>query len=190
MSVSGIGGIGKSRLAWELLKWIDGLVENIWWHQGRCPSYGDCVTFWALGEMVRMRALAETDDPASSRRKLSATVAEFVPDPDERRWIEPRLAHLLGLEAAPSGDREELFAAWRTFFERIAERGTTLMVFEDLQWADPGLLDFIESMLEWSKNHPILIVTLARPELADRRPGWGSGQRSFTPCTTSRSRMA
>jgi class 3 adenylate cyclase/tetratricopeptide (TPR) repeat protein len=181
VSVSGIGGIGKSRLSWELLKWIDGLVEDIWWHQGRCPSYGDGVAFWALGEMVRMRArIAETDDPASSRRKLSATVAEFVPDPDERHWIEPRLAHLLGLEAAPPGAREELFAAWRSFFERIAERGTTVMVFEDLQWADPGLLDFIESMLEWSKSHPILIVTLARPELEDKRPGWGSGQRSFT----------
>ncbi|MBA3737598.1 MAG: AAA family ATPase [Actinobacteria bacterium] len=181
VSVSGIGGIGKSRLAWELLKWIDGLVEVIWWHQGRCPSYGDGVTFWALGEMVRMRArIAETDDAASSRRKLSASVAELVPDPDERRWIEPRLAHLLGLEASPPGDREELFSAWRTFFERVAEQGTTVMVFQDLQWADPGLLDFIESMLEWSKNYPILIVTLARPELEDRRPGWGSGQRSYT----------
>jgi class 3 adenylate cyclase/tetratricopeptide (TPR) repeat protein len=181
VSVTGIGGIGKSRLAWELLKWIDGLVETIYWHQGRCPAYGEGVTFWALGEMVRMRArIAETDDAATSRRKLSASVAERVADPDERRWIEPRLAHLLGLEAAPAGDREELFAAWRTFFERIAEDATTLMVFEDLQWADAGLLDFIESVLEWSRAHPILIVTLARPELAERRPNWGSGQRSFT----------
>jgi class 3 adenylate cyclase/tetratricopeptide (TPR) repeat protein len=182
VSVSGVAGIGKSRLAWEFLKWIDGLAENFWWHQGRCPAYGEGVTFWALGEMVRMRArIAETDDAASSRRKLSAAIGEFVPDPDDRRWIEPRLSHLLGLEPAPSGDREELFAAWRAFFERIAEeRGTTIMVFEDLQWADAGLLDFIESMLEWSRSHPILIVTLSRPELADRRPGWGAGQRSFT----------
>ena len=181
VSVSGIGGIGKSRLAWEFEKYADGLIEDLYWHRGRCPAYGDGVAFWALGEMVRMRAgIAETDDPGAAARKLTASVARWVADPEERRWIEPRLAHLLGLEAAPSGDREELFAAWRTFFERIAEHGTTVMVFEDLQWADGGMLDFIESMLEWSRNLPILIVTLARPELAERRPNWGSGSRSFS----------
>ena len=180
-SVLGTAGIGKSRLAWEFLKYIDGLAETVWWHRGRCPAYGDGVTFWALGEMVRMRArIAETDPPAESRRKLAATVEDLVPDADERRWMEPRLAHLLGLEDRPTGEREELFSAWRTFFERISERGTTVLVFEDLQWADTGLLDFIESMLEWSRNHPILIVALSRPDLVDRRPGWGAGQRSFT----------
>jgi class 3 adenylate cyclase/tetratricopeptide (TPR) repeat protein len=181
ISVVGIGGIGKSRLAWEFLKYIDGLTEDVFWHHGRCPAYGDGITFWALGEMVRMRArIAETDDRAASRRKLSATVDDCIGDEDERRWIEPRLAHLLGLEEGSSGERDELFSAWRTFFERITDRGPTVMVFEDLQWADPGLLDFIESMLEWSKNHPILIVTLARPELVDKRPNWGVEQRSFT----------
>ena len=181
ISVIGIGGIGKSRLAWEFLKYIDGLTEDVFWHHGRSPAYGEGITFWALGEMVRMRAgIAEADDRAESRRKLSATVDEYVGDTDERRWIEPRLAHLLGLEEGSPGERDELFSAWRTFFERITDRGPTVMVFEDLQWADPGLLDFIESMLEWSKSHPILIVTLSRPELADRRPNWGAEQRSFT----------
>jgi class 3 adenylate cyclase/tetratricopeptide (TPR) repeat protein len=180
VSVVGIGGIGKSRLSWEVLKYVDGLTETIYWHKGRCPAYGDGVTFWALGEMVRMRAgIAESDDEADSRRKLAEAVEQYLPDEEERRWVEPRLAHLLGLVERPPGEHEELFSAWRCLFERISELGTTALVFEDLQWADPGLLDFIESVLEWSRNHPILIVTLARPELVDKRANWGVGQRNF-----------
>ena len=181
VSVMGVGGIGKSRLAWEFRKYVDGLADDIYWHQGRCPAYGEGVTFWALGEMVRMRAgIAETDDPPASLAKLAEAMRTYLPDDEERRWAEPRLAHLLGLGDRPSGEREELFSAWRTFFERIADRGPTVMVFEDLQWADAGLIDFIESTLEWSRDRPILIVSLARPELSDRRPSWGTAQRSFT----------
>ncbi len=181
VSVTGIPGIGKSRLAWEFLKYVDGLADTVYWHQGRSPAYGEGITFWALGEMVRMRAaINESESAAASRSKLSASVAELVTDPDECRWIEPRLAHLLGLADAPPGDREELFSAWRTFFERVAALGPTVMVFEDLQWADSGLIDFVESILEWSRNYPIMVITLARPELMDRRLNWGAGQRSFT----------
>jgi predicted ATPase len=162
VSVTGIPGIGKSRLTWEFLKYVDGLAETVYWHQGRSPAYGEGITFWALGEMVRMRAsINESEDAVSSRSKLAASVAEFVSDPDERRWIEPRLAHLLGLADAPAGDREELFSAWRAFFERISSHGPAVMVFEDLQWADPGLIDFVESILEWSRNHPLMVITLA-----------------------------
>jgi class 3 adenylate cyclase/tetratricopeptide (TPR) repeat protein len=180
VSVMGVGGIGKSRLAWELAKYIDGLTEDVYWHQGRCPSYGEGITFWALGEMVRMRAgIAETDSPATSRAKLGESIEAHVPDEDDRRWLAPRLAFLLGLAERPAGGREELFAAWRTFFERISDSGTVVMVFEDLQWADPGLLDFIDALLEWSRGTPILLVTLSRPDLLDRRENWGVGQRSF-----------
>jgi tetratricopeptide (TPR) repeat protein len=180
-SITGPGGIGKSRLAWELEKYVDGLVESVYWHRGRSPAYGEGITFWALGEMVRRRAgLAEGDDEAVTRARISTTVAEYVPGDDDRRWVEPALLTLLGIGDAPPGGRDVLFAAWRIFFERIADRGTTVLLFEDLQWADSGLLDFIDHLLEWARTSPILIVTLARPELFDRRPNWGAGTRHFT----------
>ena len=181
VSITGPGGIGKSRLAWELEKYVDGISETIYWHRGRSPAYGEGITFWALGEMVRRRAgLVETDDEATTRARIAATVAEFVERDDDRRWVEPALLTLLGLEPAPAGGRDVLFAAWRIFFERIAGRGTTILLFEDLQWADTGLLDFIGHLLEWSKGVPLLVVTLARPELFDRRPDWGAETRNLT----------
>ncbi len=179
VSIVGEAGIGKSRLAWEMQKYLDGLTEQYLWHEGRSPAYGEGVTFWALGEMVRQRArIAETDDHLKSRTKLRTAVAEYIPDPDEQQWIEPRLAGLLGLADMPPGNRNELFAALRTFFQRLSERSPTVLVFEDLHWADSGLLAFIEELVEWSPRHPILIVTLARPDLATQHAGWGSGRRN------------
>jgi class 3 adenylate cyclase/tetratricopeptide (TPR) repeat protein len=173
-------GLGKSRLAWELSKYIDGLVENVWWHAGRSPAYGQGITFWALGEMIRERAgLAETDAEATTRARIGATVAEWIADADEARWIEGALLALLGVEPMPGGP-EQLFAAWRTFFERISAKGTVAVVFEDLHWADPGTLDFIDHLLDWSRGAPLFIVTLARPELFDKRPDWTSGRRNFS----------
>jgi class 3 adenylate cyclase/tetratricopeptide (TPR) repeat protein len=180
VSITGQAGIGKSRLAWEFLKYVDGVVETVWWHEGRSPAYGEGITFWALGEMVRSRArLLETDDQATTRTRIADMVAEYVPDEAERRRIEPALLALLGVGEAPVGAAAELFGAWRTFFERLAATGVVALLFEDLQWADSGTLDFIEHVLEWSRNVPILIITLARPELLDRRPGWGAGRRAF-----------
>ena len=174
VSIIGEGGIGKSRLAWELFKYVDGLSEVFRWHQGRSPAYGEGVTFWALTEMVRFRAgIAETDEPLKARTKLRTSVAENVPDLEEQQWIEPRLAGLLGLDEMPSGDRNELFAALRTFFQRVAGENTAVLLFEDLHWADEGQLEFIEELVEMSQGHPILVITLARPELLDRYPGWG-----------------
>src|ERR1700722_16279752 len=180
VSVTGIPGIGKSRLAWEFLKYVDGLADTVYWHEGRSRAYGEGITLGALGEMVRMRAgILEVEDAATSLAKLQACLTDFVPDEEERQWILPHLAHLLGLGDVSSSNRDEIFSAWRMFFERIAERGLTVLIFEDLQWADAGLIDFVESMLEWSKGCSILIVTLARSELMDRRPSWGAGLRNF-----------
>ena len=181
VAVSGIGGIGKSRLAWEFEKYADGLAENFWWHRGRCLAYGDGVAYWALAEMVRMRArILEDEAPEPALAKLCASIEEHVEDADERAWLEPRLAHLLGLAERTAPDREDLFSAWRLFFERLAERGAVVLVFEDLQWADAGLLDFIEYLLEWSRNHPLFVLALERPELAERRAASGAGGRNAT----------
>ena len=181
VSVTGIPGIGKSRLSWEFLKYVDGLADDVYWHQGRSRTYGEGISFGALSEMVRMRAgILEVEEAASATAKLRACLERFVPDADERQWIEPCLSHLLGITDAPTSERSELFSAWRTFFERVAANGPTVLVFEDLQWADAGLIDFVESILEWSRSFPILVMTLSRPELMDLRPHWGAGQRNFT----------
>ncbi len=178
VSVIGEGGIGKTRLSQELLRYIDGIKDPIYYHSGRSPSYGDGVTFWALGEMIRQRAgILEGEEPGKSRIKLRTMVSEFAPSEEDQRWIEPRLAALIGLTEMPPGDRSELFAALRAFFQAISEQGTVLMVFEDLHWADEGLLDFIEELVERTTMHPILVICLTRPELLDRRPDWAASRK-------------
>ncbi len=173
VTVVGEAGSGKSRLLWEFFKYVDGVQRVVRWHQGRCLSYGEGVAYWALAEMVRARAgIVEEEDPASARQKLQATVAEYVSDERERRLVEPRLAHLLGLEQRTAPDRADLFSGWRLFFERIAAIEPVVLAFEDLQWADSGLLDFIDYLLEWSAEYPIFILALGRPELLRARPGW------------------
>ena len=105
--VSGPAGVGKSRLGWELRKYIDGLAERIRWHQGRCLSYGDGVAFWALAEMVRQRlGIAEEDPADSAREKLAEGLDRFVPDPDERAYVGARLGR-------PSASPSEAMAGRR-----------------------------------------------------------------------------
>ena len=181
VSVTGIAGIGKSRLAWEFYKYMDGLSDMFRWHRGRCLSYGEGVAYWALAEMVRSRAgIVEAEEAGSAATKLHTVLEEHLRDPEERRWVEPRLAHLLGLEDRTARDKEDLFAAWRLFFERMSEVRPVVMSFEDMQWADSSLLDFVDYLLDWSRNHAIFVLTLSRPDIVERRPNWGAGRRNFT----------
>ncbi len=181
VSVIGHAGMGKSRLSWELRKYTAGLASPVLWHLGRCLSYGEGVTYWALAEMVRRRAsIADGEDPVTALPKLQEMLEAWFPDEDERRWVEPRLAHLAGLEERTARDPQDLFGAWGRFFERMAEHRPTLMVFEDLQWAEAALLDFIRYLMDGSRNHALFILTLARPEIIERYPEWGAGKSGFT----------
>ncbi len=180
VAVSGEAGIGKTRLRGEFFNYIDGLADTVLWHSGRCLSYGKGVAYWALAEMVRQRmGISEEASEQDASAKLALALDEWVEDLTEREFLAPRLGALLGV-AEPGLGREELFAGWRLFFERLAAHLPVSMVFEDLQWADEGLLDFIDSLLDWSASSPIFILTLARPELAAGRSGWPAGRRGAT----------
>ena len=173
VSIIGPAGVGKSRLAWEFDKYVDGLAMDTLWHSGRCLSYGDGVAYWSLAQMVRQRlGIAEADSGEVVRRRLDDGLERWVASAADRQFIEPRLAQLLGVSEA-SFSRDDLFGGWRLFFERLADVSPVVLLVDDLHWADSGLLDFLDSLLDWSSQHPILVVTLARPELADWRPGWG-----------------
>jgi class 3 adenylate cyclase/tetratricopeptide (TPR) repeat protein len=175
VAVVGDAGTGKSRLLWEYSKFIDGVESRVYWHQGRCLAYGEGVGFWALAEMVRARAgIAEEEEPGTARAKLDEVVAQHVSDEREQRLVAPRLARLLGLEHGSAADRADLFSGWRLFFERLAATNPVILAFEDMQWADSGLLDFIDYLLEWSGEHPIMVFVLGRPELLESRAAWAS----------------
>jgi class 3 adenylate cyclase/tetratricopeptide (TPR) repeat protein len=180
VSVVGIAGIGKSRLAWELEQ-LAAATPRSRWYAGRPPGWGERVAFAPLAEMVRRSAGISESDPAEMvRRALGETLGRLVPDDAEREWMEPHLLALLEPAEAPGSQREELFAAWRRFLEAEAETAPLTLVFEDLQWADAELLDFIDYLADWSRHQPILVLTLGRPELLEARPTWGAGMPQFT----------
>jgi class 3 adenylate cyclase/tetratricopeptide (TPR) repeat protein len=181
LTLVGVPGIGKSRLVWELAEAVDADPDVVvFWRQGRSLPYGDGVAYWAVAEMVKAQAgILETDSGEAAETKLVETVAELVPDRAKARWVEGHLRPLVGLAA--EGDlggnrRDEAYAAWRLFFEALAERRPLVLVFEDLHWADNHLLDFVDYLVEWATDSPLLVVGTARPELLERRAGWGGGK--------------
>ncbi len=177
VTVAGEPGIGKSRIVAELFHYVDSRPELTTWRQGRCLPYGEGITFWALGEIVKAHAgILESDASELAGAKLG----KVLPAGSEREWFRQRLLPLLGIEASSSAEREELFTAWRRFLELIAEERPTVLVFEDLHWADEAMLVFLEHLADVADQVPLLLVCTARPELFDRHPGYATGLRNTT----------
>jgi class 3 adenylate cyclase/tetratricopeptide (TPR) repeat protein len=183
VTLVGVPGIGKSRLVYELSRIAQDDEKLITWRQGRCLAYGEGVTVWALGEILKAQAgILEQDAPADVEEKIRATVDALL-DEKDARWVEQHLRALVGLagDSELGGDRrDETFAAWRRFLEGLAELRPLVLVFEDLHWADDNLLDFVDELVDWVSDVPLLVVGTARPELLERRPGWGGGKLNAT----------
>ena len=184
VTVVGEPGVGKSRFVGELAASVDDRRELVTWRQGRCLPYGDGITFWALGEIVKAQAgVLESDPPAQVSDKLrGGHRPPCSPTRSEREWLRARLAPLLGIADADAvkAERAELFAAWRRFVEAMAAPDPLVLVVEDLHWADPAMLEFLEHLVERSADLPLLIVATARPELLERHPAWGEANPAAT----------
>jgi len=177
VTLVGVPGIGKSRLVRELLQTVAQETDFVRWRQGRSLPYGEGVTFWALAEIVKAHAgILENDSRNQSEEKLRAAVAELDLEPTERQWLERHLRPLAGVAEEEPGGADEGVAAWRRFLEALADDLPLVLVFEDLHWADDALLDFVDELVERVRGVPLLLLGTARPELLERRPGWGGGK--------------
>ncbi|MDQ2933385.1 MAG: AAA family ATPase [Chloroflexota bacterium] len=180
VTLVGVPGIGKSRVVWELFQQVDATPDLVAWRQGRSLPYAEGISYWALGEIVKAETgILETDSVEDARGKLARALAALSLEPSDAEWIERHLRPLIGLEVSTElrGDhRAEAFAAWRRYLEALAGQRPLVLVFEDLHWADDGLLDFLDHLVDWATGVPMLIVATSRPELLSRRPGWGGGK--------------
>lgn len=179
--VTGPAGVGKSRLGWEFEKYVDGLADDVYWHRGRCLSYGEGLVYWALAATVRQRLdIAEEDSQDATVAKLLDGLDRFVPDVADRSFIGIRIGRLLGVAHPDDGrgelGREDLFAGWRRFFEQLAAVHPVTILIEDAHHAHRELIDFVDQLVDWSRDQPIFVLVLARPEIDDRHPGFGSGR--------------
>jgi class 3 adenylate cyclase/tetratricopeptide (TPR) repeat protein len=170
-TVLGPAGIGKSRLVREF---VSSVGANATVLSGRCLSYGEGITFWPVAEMAIQAAGIAEDDPPDRARAALRDVFEGSSEGDVVA------AHLSGLLGVDGGGPVEAPWAVRRFFEAVASRQPLVAVFDDIHWAEPTLLDVIDHVADLSRDAPILLLCMARPELLDDRPGWGGGKRNAT----------
>jgi class 3 adenylate cyclase/tetratricopeptide (TPR) repeat protein len=172
-TVLGVGGVGKSRL---VEAFVDALGERATVLRGRCPPYGDGITFLPVVEAIRQATgLSGVEDPDEARRQIAALVG-----PDEHS---DRIAHqvgqVLGLQGAEASQEDTLWAI-RRLVESLANERPVVFLVDDVQWAEPTMLDLIEHIADWSVDAPILLSCMARPELLEVRPEWGGGKLNAT----------
>lgn len=172
----GAAGVGKSRLVNEFL---GGLGDEALELHGRCLSYGEGITYWPIAEVVREAAgLSEADDEAAVRSKIGV----LVDDDRDRGQVVERIGELIGRFGGGAAPEETSWAV-RRLFESLAAQRPLVLVLDDLQWAEPTLLDLVEYLADWIRDAPVLLVCLARQELLEARPGWGGGKLSATTLT-------
>jgi class 3 adenylate cyclase len=176
LTLLGPAGIGKSRLVAEFAAAAEPEATVL---RGRCLSYGEGITYWPIGEIVRTAAgIDDADSVDAARSKLRA----LLEGEREVDTVSTRVANAIGLSLDPA-PQEEVFWAIRKLLERLARDRPLLVVIEDIHWAEPTLLDLIEYIAVWSRDAAILLLCPARPELLDTRPGWGSGMPNSTSLT-------
>ena len=184
VTLVGVPGIGKSRLVVELFAGRRRATGAHLLAAGPLAALRRGRHFWALGEIVKAQAgILETDDAAQAEAKLARRSPSCRRTRTSARWVERTCARSSGVGGEPTsaGDRRsEAFAAWRRFLEALAEQRPLVLVFEDLHWADDGLLDFVDHLVDWATACRCSSSCTARPELLDRRPGWGGGKRNAT----------
>jgi tetratricopeptide (TPR) repeat protein len=176
VTVIGAAGVGKSRLAWELEKYLDGLPSPHQWCKGRCLAYSSR-SYGAIADIVKADARIQDDDaPAVARRKLRQRLTELPLEPVDETSVIAALEGVLAV--GPGADqplaRAELFESWRRYLCAIAARHPLVLVIEDIHWADDGSLAFIDFLARWAEG-PLVVLCLARHELLEMRPSWGGG---------------
>jgi class 3 adenylate cyclase len=177
VTIVGEPGVGKSRLCMELFSYLEARPGLVRWRQGRCLPYGEGISFWALGEIVKAECgILETDTPDQAASKLERALPVETLD---RTWLLARLAPLVGAGGEPAS-QEESFTAWRRFLESLAADNPAVVVFEDLHWADPALLAFLEHLAGWAEGVPLLVLCTARPELYEQHATFGANARNST----------
>ena len=181
VTILGEPGVGKSRMVHELSELVEERDELVVWRQGRCLPYGEGIAFWALGEIVKTEAgILESDSTVQAEAKLDRALRSLPLKPGELGWVRARLAPLVGVEPPSTAERDESFTAWRRFLEALAGSGGAVFVFEDLHWADPALLEFLEHVADRAEGVPMLLVCTARPELSERHPNLAGDLRNAT----------